>query len=262
MKLTARRITAALAAAVALPIGASATPAAGAGSKSPAAPRGSITVFAASSLTEAFNQVGASFERQNRGVHVSFNYGASSTLAAQIQQSAPADVFASADQPTMARVVQSRDVSGKPANFAGNLLEIAVAPGNPKHVRTLADTLQPGVSLVLCAPQVACGAFALQAYRKAALTVPTVPTGLNVKDTLSKVSLGQADAAVVYVTDVRAAKGQVAGVPIPTAQNVRAEYPIAVVRSTANAGVARAFQRFVLSASGQAILRRFGFLAP
>jgi len=220
---------------------------------------GSITVFAASSLTEAFTTMGADFDRWHPGVSVAFNFNASSTLAVQIQQAAPADVFASADQSNLSKVAGM--ITGR-AVFAENLLEIAVAPGNPKHIRSLADTVKPGVSLALCAPAVPCGEFALQAYRRQGIHVGNVPTGLNVKDTLSKVTLGEADAAVVYVTDVLAAKGSVAGVRIPLSQNVVAVYPIGVVKSSSNRPVAAAFEAYVLSSAGQRTLRQFGFLKP
>ena len=146
--------------------------------------------------------------------------------------------------------------------FARNVLEIAVAKGNPKKIKTLADTVKPGVQLVLCAPTVPCGKFALQAYQKAGVTVPQVPTGQDVKDTLSKVTLGAADTAVVYVTDVKSAKGQVSGVVIPTTQNVVASYPIAVVKSAQNPATASAFVSYVTSKAGQATLLKFGFLKP
>jgi molybdate transport system substrate-binding protein len=220
---------------------------------------GSITVFAASSLTEVFTKIGSDFQRLHPGVTVTFNFNASSTLAAQIQQAAPADVFASADPSNMTKV--AGQISGR-AVFAENLLQIAVAPGNPKHIRSLADTLKPGVQLVLCAPAVPCGEFALQAYAKQHLQVGNVPTGLNVKDTLQKVTLGEADAAVVYVTDVLSAKGSVTGVRIPLSQNVVAVYPIGVVKDSSNTPVARAFETYVLSAAGQRTMRQFGFLRP
>ena len=220
---------------------------------------GSITVFGASSLTEVFTKMGADFDRLHPGVTVAFNFNVSSTLAAQIQQEAPADVFASADQSNMSKVAGM--ITGR-AVFAENLLEIAVAPGNPKHIRSLADTVKPDVLLVLCAPAVPCGEFALQAYQKQGISVGNVPTGLNVKDTLSKVTLGEADAAVVYVTDVLSAKGSVTGVRIPLSQNVVAVYPIGVVKSSPNRPRAAAFEAYVLSSAGQRTLRQFGFLKP
>ncbi len=213
-------------------------------------PTGSITVSAGSSLTEAFNQIGRQFQKQHKGTMVTFNFGSSSTLETQIQQGAPVDAFASADTTNMDKLVAAGDASGKPVVFARNLLEIAVAKGNPKKIKTLADTLKPGVQLVLCAATVPCGKFALQAYQLAGLTVPKVPTGQDVKATLSNVSLGSADAAIVYVTDVKAAKGHVAGVLIPAAQNVVATYPIPVVRSSSNAATAQAFVKYVASPAG------------
>lgn len=240
----------------------SASATASAGHVEASKPTGSITVSAASSLTEVFNQLGRQFQKQYKGTTVTFNFGSSSTLETQIQQGAPADVFASADTANMDKLSTAGDVSGKPVVFARNLLEIAVAKGNPKKIKTLADTLKPGVQLVLCAATVPCGKFALQAYQQAGLTVPRVPTGQDVKATLSNVSLGTADAAIVYVTDVKSAKGQVAGVVIPAAQNVVATYPIAVVKSSANAATAQAFVKYVASPAGKATLLKFGFLKP
>jgi molybdate transport system substrate-binding protein len=225
-------------------------------------PTGSITVSAASSLTEAFNQLGRQFERRYKGATVTFNFGSSTTLEAQVEQGAPVDVFASADTANMDKLVAAGHVSGKPVVFARNRLEIAVAKGNPKKIKTLADTLKSGVQLVLCAATVPCGRFARQAYQAAGLSLPAVPVGQDVKDTLSKVSLGAADAAVVYVTDVKAAKGQVAGVAIPVAQNVVATYPVAVVKGAANPATAKAFMSYVTGPAGRATLTKFGFLKP
>jgi molybdate transport system substrate-binding protein len=146
--------------------------------------------------------------------------------------------------------------------FARNRLAIAVAPGNPKTIKTLGDTLASDVTLVLCAPEAPCGKYALEAYANAELHVPTVPTGANAKDTLAKVTLGEADAAVVYVTDVRSAGDDVDRVTIPAAENVIATYPIAPLASAANGPAAKAFALFVESKVGQRILKRFGFLKP
>jgi molybdate transport system substrate-binding protein len=227
-----------------------------------AKPSGSITVFGAASLTEAFTQIGTDFQKKNKGTTVAFNFNSSSILETQIEQGAPADTFASADTANMDKAVAANDIAPKPVIFAKNRLEIAVAPGNPKKIKSLADTVKSGVQLVLCAPEVPCGKYALQAYQEAGVTVPTVPTGTSVKDTLSKVTLGEADAAVVYVTDVKSAKGQVTGVPIPDKHNVIAEYPIATVKATQNATTANAFKSYVLSKAGQATLRKYGFLKP
>jgi molybdate transport system substrate-binding protein len=227
-----------------------------------ARPSGSITVSAASSLSEVFNQLGKDFQRKNRGTTVTFNYGASNVLETQIEQGAPADAFASADTATADKLVAAGDVVRRPVVFARNRLELAVAKGNPKRIKTLADAVKPEIQLVLCAAAIPCGKYALQAFAKAGVKVPVVPTGQNVKDTLSKVRLGAADVAVVYVTDVQSARGQVTGVPIPAAQNVDASYPIAVVKATSNPVTAAAFSSYVTSTAGQATLRKFGFLQP
>ena len=227
-----------------------------------ATPSGEITVAAASSLTEAFGQVGEDFESEYPNTTVTFNFGSSSTLEAQLAEGAPGDVFASADTATMDALDHADQVRGRPVIFARNRLEIAVEPGNPARIKTLADTVEPGVLLVLCAPEVPCGKYALEAYRRAGVEVPPVPTGLTAKDTLSKVALGEADAAVVYVTDLQAAKGDVAGVRIRARDNVVARYPIAVVEATENAAAAKAFVKYMTSTPGQSTLRKFGFLAP
>lgn len=254
---TVRRGLAAIAGAVAL---ASAAPALAAASPV-ARPQGAITVFAASSLTDAFTKIGNDFERKHKNTEITFNFNASSTLATQIQQGAPADVFASADEANLAKV--AGDVAGQSKIFARNQLEIAVEPGNPKRIKTLADTVADDVILVLCAPVVPCGKFAAEAYANAEVALPdSVPTGENVKAALSKVQLGEADAAVVYVTDVKAAKGDVTGVAIPSADNVIARYPIAALNSSENADLAKEFVKYVRSMAGQATMARFGFLSP
>ena len=229
---------------------------------------GPITVFAASSLTEAFTVIGEKFEDRNPDATITFSFGSSSTLATQIEQGGPVDVFASADFDTMERLFDGGYVDeggaagGAFSVFARNRLAIAVAPGNPKHIETLADTVDDGVTLVLCAPEAPCGKYAQEAYENAGLEVPSVPTGASAKDTLAKVELGEADAAVVYVTDVKAAAGDVDVVKIPNRQNVVATYPISPIVENANGVAAKAFILFVTSPAGQKILRKFGFLAP
>jgi molybdate transport system substrate-binding protein len=236
--------------------------AAAAGAPSKPRPRGEIIVFAAASLTDVFTEIGEDFQKRHEETTVTFNFNSSSTLETQIGQGAPADAFASADTANMDELVAADLVAGEPELFARNRLAIAVAPGNPKGIETLADTVQSGVQLVLCAPEVPCGRYALEAYANAGVTVPKVPTGTSVRDTLSKVSLGEADAAVVYATDVRAARGDVDGVRIPTSVNVIAEYPIAALRESGNLATAKAFGAYVLSKPGQATLKKYGFLAP
>jgi molybdate transport system substrate-binding protein len=224
---------------------------------------GTVTVLAASSLTEALTAMEQPFERKYPDVDLTFSFGSSSTLATQIEQQAPVDVFASADEPNMQRLVDDELVEeGAAKVFARNRLAIAVAPGNPQKIKTLADTVAEDITLVLCARDVPCGKYALRAYEQAGINVPPVPTGASTKDTLAKVTLGEADAAVVYVTDVRAAKDDVDGVKIPREDNVIAIYPIAPLVGAPNPAAARAFIRYVDSKAGRKALKRFGFLEP
>ncbi len=239
--------------------GAHAAPAA-ASRATTAAPTDSVTVFAAASLTEAFTAIGRALERRHPDVRVRFNFNASSLLAAQIGAGAPADVFASADGSDLDKVQEA--LRGAPSVFATNRLTIAVEPGNPRRIESLADTVDSDVILVLCSPSAPCGMLARQAYRRAGVTLPEVASAEHVKAALNTVILGEADAAVVYATDVRAADGKVDGVGIPRGDNVTARYPIATLRSSEHPALARAFVAFVQSDRGQRILRSFGFLAP
>jgi molybdate transport system substrate-binding protein len=225
-------------------------------------PSGEITVFAAASLTESFDAIAKQFEKKYPDVDVKFNFDASSNLAAQIQQGAPADVFASADEAILQKAVDSEDVTAAPVVFARNRLEIAVEAGNPEKVKGLADLDESGLVVVLCADAVPCGKYAAEAFAKAGVTVKPASKEENAKATLSKVSLGEADASVVYVTDVQTAKGEVSGVRIPDRQNVIAKYPIAVVEGTDNTDAARTWVQFIQSKGAQKTLRKFGFLPP
>jgi molybdate transport system substrate-binding protein len=222
---------------------------------------GTVTVLAASSLTEAFEEIGGRFEEAHPEVDVELSFAASSELAAQIEQGAPADVFASADDVNMDRVVASGDVTAEPAVFARNELEIAVEQGNPEDIRGLDDLDEPGLIVVLCAEQVPCGRFADEALTNAGVSVTPASRAENVKAALTPVALGEADAAIVYVTDVQAS-GAVDGVAIPDDENVVATYPIAPVTEAGNPAGADAFIDYVRSAEGQEVLRDFGFLAP
>jgi molybdate transport system substrate-binding protein len=225
-------------------------------------PSGELTVFAASSLTESFTAVAKRFEKRYPDVTVKFDFDSSANLAAQIQQGAPADVFASADEANIRKAVDSGDVNTKPVVFAKNRLEIAVEKGNPKKVSGLADLAKSGLVVVLCADAVPCGKYAAQAFANAGVSVSPASKEENAKATLSKVSLGEADASVVYVTDVRAAKGEVSGVKIPDRQNVIATYPIAVTKENRGSAAAKAWVQFIQSKAAQTTLRKFGFLPP
>ena len=220
---------------------------------------GSITVFAAASLTAAFNTIGADFQRAHPGTMIHFAYAGSATLVAQVQQGAIGDVFASADQPNMQKLIDAGLTAGSPSIFARNRLQIAVPAGNPKHVTGLTDLSRPGLVVVLCAPSVPCGRYALQALQKAKVTVKPASQETDVKAVLTKVSLGEADAGIVYATDVKAAGAQVQGVNIPDDLNVIAVYPIVTLKDSQNMGLARAFIGYI-HADGQRTLARDGFL--
>jgi molybdate transport system substrate-binding protein len=222
---------------------------------------GSITVFAAASLTEAFTALGKQFEAAHPGTTVTFNFGASSALATQITQGAPADVFASASAKNMDQVVAAKAAAG-PTTFAKNVMEIAVPPANPAHVTQLSDLAKAGVKVALCQAAVPCGSTAAKVFANAKLTVTPVTQEADVKSTLSKVELGEADAAVVYVTDVRAAKAKVTGIEIPAAVNASTSYPIAALTASKHADLAKAFVDYVLSADGASLLTADGFAKP
>lgn len=221
---------------------------------------GTVSVFAASSLTDAFNALGRSFQAAHSGVTVKLNFAGTPTLVTQIEQGAPADVFASADTTNMEKLKGDGFTAGNPQVFAHNKLEIVVAPGNPKGITGLADLAKPGVIFISEAPSVPAGKYSVQALKRAGVTVTPRSLETDVKSVIGKIELGEADAGIVYATDVSAAGTKVAGVPIPDADNVVATYPIVVVRATTNAAAANAFIAYVVSAAGQAKLQSFGFL--
>jgi molybdate transport system substrate-binding protein len=225
--------------------------------------QGAITVSAAASLTEAFGEIGTAFSEVNPDASVSFNFGSSGTLATQLQQGAPADVFASADEANMDQLVTSGLVEGRPEVFARNELVIVTKPGNPSRVRSLADLATLDV-VALCGAEVPCGKYAAQVLRNADVTIPEakITRGQDVKATLGAVTNGDAQAAIVYVTDAETAGTSVHSVAIPDAQNAVATYPIAVLGAAPNAATARAFVRFVTSPSAEVVLKSFGYLPP
>jgi molybdate transport system substrate-binding protein len=223
---------------------------------------GDLTVFAASSLTDAFGALGKALEAANPGTRITFSFGGSSALVAQLQQGAPADVFASADQPNMKKLTDAGLQAEPPVDFATNKLKIVVPKGNPKHIASLSDLARPGVIVALCAPSVPCGSFAAQALQKAGVSVSPASLEDSVRGVLSKAQLGEIDAGIVYATDVLAGGDKVQGISIPDQVNPIAVYPIAVLQSAQNPAGARAFQSFVRSPAGQAVVARYGFLAP
>lgn len=218
-----------------------------------------LSVFAAASLTDAFTQLGGDFTAAHPDVKVTFNFAGSNDLATQLQQGAPGDVLATADTKNMDA---AGDLVGAPHAFAGNKLVIAVAPGNPEGITGLADLARTDLKVVLAAPEVPAGKYAEEALAKAGVAVAPVSLEVSVKGVVTKVSLGEADAGVVYVTDVAAAGGKLDGIAIPEGQNVRATYPIAAVAASAHPDDAKAFVDLVLSPDGQKVLADAGFSLP
>ena len=221
---------------------------------------GTVTVFAAASLTQAFRTVGKQFEAANPGTTVDFNFAGSSTLVRQILEGAPADVFASADEENMQKV--AGQLAGAPKLFARNRLAIIVQKGNPKQVRALADLARQGLTLALAAPVVPVGRYALEAFAKANVTAPAGTNEIDVKAVVTRVAMGEADAGIVYTTDAAAGGSKIEAVAIPDAHNVIARYPIGTLKTAGNAEGARAFGAYVLSPGGQRVLAASGFLAP
>jgi molybdate transport system substrate-binding protein len=223
---------------------------------------GDVTVFAASSLTAAFTEIGDAFMAGNPDATVTLNFAASSELVTQIGEGAPADVFASADLSNMTKLTDAGNNASEPVVFATNLAEIIVGPGNPKGITGVADLANEDLIVVLCAPEVPCGKYAAQIFENAGVTITPKSLEENVKAVVTKVILGEADAGIVYKTDVAAAGADAEGLEIPADFNVVAEYPIAVTKQAPNAEGAQAFVDFVSSEQGQAILGSYGFLAP
>lgn len=223
---------------------------------------GTVTVFAAASLKESFTALGKEFEEQHPGTKVTFSFGGSDSLAASITGGAPADVFASASPKTMKIVTDAGDASGSPATFVRNQLEIATLPGNPDGISSLKDLTESGLKVVLCDKEVPCGAAAQKALDAAGLDLTPVSYEQDVKSALTKVELKEADAAVVYKTDVHAAGDKVEGVDFPESANAINDYPIVQLKDTQNTEAAAAFIALVQSSAGQKVLTGAGFLKP
>jgi molybdate transport system substrate-binding protein len=223
---------------------------------------GTVTVFAAASLKESFTALGERFEKDHPGTKVTFSFGGSDSLAASINGGAPADVFAAASPKTMKTVMDAGGTDGAPATFARNRLEIATLPGNPHHVSSLKDLTASDLKVVLCDKAVPCGSAAQTALDAAGLKLTPVSYEEDVKSALNKVVLNEADAAVVYRTDVKAAGDKVAGVEFPESAEAVNDYPIALLKDAPHAAAARAFIDLVRSADGQKALTAAGFLKP
>ncbi len=243
--------------------------------KTSASPARTLTVFAAASLAEAFGEIGQQFESANPGVRVAFNFAGSAQLAQQLSQGAPADVFASADLQKMEIVAGARRVSGDAQQiFVRNRLVVIYPKGNPGKLQTLQDLAKPGLRLVLAAKEVPVGKYALDFLDKADqepsfgksyqenVLKNVASYEENVKAVFSKVALGEADAGIVYTSDIsKANRDKVGSLEIPDALNVIAEYAIAPLRDSPNPDLARAFVALVVSPDGQKILKEYGFIS-
>jgi len=233
----------------------------GSSSSSSSPSGGTITVFAAASLTGTFTQLGKQFETAHPGDHVKFSFGPSSGLAEQITSGAPADVFASAAPANMDQVVSAGDASS-PQNFAQNTMEVATPPDNPAKVTSVNDLAKKSVKVALCQAQVPCGVVAAEVFKNAGITVKPVTLQPDVKSVLTQVETGNVDAGIVYVTDVKAAGSKVNGVTISASDNASTEYPIATINSSKQKSEAQAFMNYVLSPAGQQVLTAAGFEKP
>lgn len=219
-------------------------------------------VFAAASLKPSFTQLGQLFTNQNPGVGVDFEFAGSSDLATQLTQGATADVFASADTAQMDTVSKAGLLNGNPTNFASNTLVIVTAPGNPKKIGSFADLARPGLNVVTCQRPVPCGAATHRVEDRTGVHLNPVSEELSVTDALNKVTSGQADAALVYVTDAKSAGGKVTAVNFPEAASAVNVYPIGVLKKAPLAAQAQKFVDLVTSPTGQQILAQAGFAQP
>lgn len=240
---------------------ASATPSAAATTASTGV-TGTVTVFAAASLTGTFTTLGKQFEAANPGTTVKFSFAGSSALAQQITSGAPADVFAAASPATMKTVTDAGENTSAPRVFVRNQLVIAVPKDNPKGIKDLPDLVKPGVKVALCADAVPCGAAAKKALTAAGVKVTPVTQEQDVKAALSKVTLGEVDAALVYRTDALAAGDKVQGIEFPESAKAINDYPIATLKGGKNAAGGKAWVTYVTSSTGQAVLTKAGFQSP
>ena len=223
---------------------------------------GEVTVFAAASLKKTFTELGARFEKDHPGTTVTFNFAGSSDLVAQLTQGAPADVFASADTANMTKAVDAGIVDGAPVDFASNTLTIVTPPGNPARITTFADLAKPGIQVVVCAPQVPCGSAAEKVEKATGVTLAPVSEESAVTHVLGKVTSGQADAGLVYVTDAAGAGDKVTSVPFPESADAVNTYPIAALADAGNGAAAAQFVDLVTGAAGREVLSSAGFTVP
>ena len=223
---------------------------------------GSITVFAAASLKATFTDLAERFEAEHPATTVGLNFAGSSDLVTQITEGAPADVFASADSKNITTLTDAALNAGDPVDFATNVLEIAVPPGNPAGIESFADLANPDVKLVICAPAVPCGAATVTVETAAGVDLAPVSEESAVTDVLGKVTSGEADAGLVYVTDVIGAGDAVEGIGFDESAEAVNTYPIVALDDSAAPDVAQAFVDFVAGATGQKVLAAAGFGTP
>lgn len=245
----------------------SSTPANTAGSGSASASEtpklsGTVTVYAAASLKATFTKLASEFEAANPGTKVALSFAGSSDLVTQITQGAPADVFASADTKNMAKLSDAKLLDGTATNFATNVLTIAVPPSNPASISSFADLAKPGVKVVVCASQVPCGSAAQTIEKATGTTLKPVSEESSVTDVLGKVASGEADAGLVYVTDVKGAGDKVKGITFPEADKAVNTYPIGTVGTSKNKDLASAFIALVTGSEGKKVLGDAGFGTP
>lgn len=239
------------------------------------APPVTLNVFAAASLTNAFQEIGQNFQKAHPNVTVTFNFAGSNALATQINQGAPADVFASANQAQMNNVVKAGGADASASKvFARNLLVVITPKNNPGQISTLQDLAKPGIKLVIAAPSVPAGQYAVDFFTKASadpsftpdykdkVTKNVVSQEADVESVVTKVVQGEADAGIVYVTDALANSGQLNEIPIPANLQTVAVYPIAPLKGSKNPATAQQFVDYVLGAEGQAIMAKYGFMPP
>ncbi len=225
-------------------------------------PGGKLTVFAAASLEKSFTDIGEQFKTDNPDSDIEFSFAGSSDLATQLTQGAPADVFASADTKNMDKAAQAGLIGGTPINFASNTLTIVVAPGNPKKIASFQDLTQPGLAVVVCAPQVPCGSATQKVEQASGSRLNPVSEESQVTDVLNKVVTGQADAGLVYVTDAKAAGDKVTAVAFPESAGAVNVYPISVLKQSKNPDLARKFVDLVTGEAGRKVLSAAGFATP
>jgi molybdate transport system substrate-binding protein len=223
---------------------------------------GKLIVFAAASLKKSFTDIGNQFKTDNPGSDVEFNFAGSSDLVTQLTQGAPGDVFASADTMNMDKAAKADLLSGKPVKFASNTLTIVVAPGNPKKVASFKDLTQPGLTVVVCAPQVPCGSAAEKVEKATGVQLNPASEESQVTDVLNKVTTGQADAGLVYVTDAQGVGDKVTAVSFPEASQAVNSYPIAALKQSKAPDLAQKFIDAVTGEAGQKVLNAAGFTKP